>query len=106
MDLTSGLESGVDFIALSFVRAAEDVQRLRRVLRDKGATTVISKIEKPEGWVNLDAILDESDGVMVARGDLGVELPLEKVPYVQKAIIERARGLGKVVITATQCWNP
>jgi pyruvate kinase len=63
---------------------------------------VIAKIEKPEGWKNLEAILDESDGVMVARGDLGVEMALEKVPFIQKRIIERARAKGKFVITATQ----
>ena len=98
-----GLEAGVDFVALSFVREAEDVKRLRSVLRDKAATIpIISKIEKPEAWQNLEAILAESDGIMVARGDLGVELAPEKVPYIQKAIIERARERGKVVITATQ----
>jgi pyruvate kinase len=102
-DLVLGLEAGVDFIALSFVREADDVKRLRDVLRDNGATTpIISKIEKPEGWENLEAILSESDGVMVARGDLGVEVAVEKVPYIQKTIIERARNLGKIVITATQ----
>jgi pyruvate kinase len=102
-DLAAGLEHGIYFVALSFVRDAEDVKRLRSALRDKAATIpVISKIEKPEGWQNLDAILAESDGIMVARGDLGVELPLEKVPHIQKAIIERAREKGKIVITATQ----
>jgi pyruvate kinase len=102
-DLALGLEHGVDAVALSFVREAQDVKRLRSVLRDKAATVpIISKIEKPEGWLSLDTILAESDGVMVARGDLGVELPLEKVPQIQKAIIERARESGKVVITATQ----
>ena len=103
IDLASGLEGGIDFVALSFVREAEDVKRLRTVLRDKAATIpIITKIEKPEGWENLDAILTESDGIMVARGDLGVEIAPEKVPYVQKDIIERAREKGKVVITATQ----
>ena len=63
---------------------------------------IVAKIEKPEGWTNLDAILEESDGVMVARGDLGVEMALEKVPFIQKSIIERARKHGKFVITATQ----
>jgi pyruvate kinase len=77
------------------VRDAEDVLRLRKVLREKDVTTrIISKIEKPEGWENLNAILEESDGIMVARGDLGVELAPEKVPFVQKSIIERARQKG------------
>jgi pyruvate kinase len=103
VDLTLGLEAGVDLVALSFVREGHDVRRLRDILRGKGATNpIISKIEKPEGWENLDAILAESDGVMVARGDLGVELAPERVPYIQKAIIERAREQGKVVVIATQ----
>ena len=103
VDLALGLEQGLDFIALSFVRDAEDVLRLHKVLREKDVTTrIISKIEKPEGWENLNAILEESDGIMVAGGDLGVELAPEKVPFVQKSIIERARQKGKVVITATQ----
>jgi pyruvate kinase len=103
VDLDSGLEVGVDLVALSFVREAEDVRRLRSVLRDKDAAPpIISKIERPEAWENLDAILAESDGVMVARGDLGVEIAPEKVPYIQKAISERAREMGKVVVVATQ----
>jgi pyruvate kinase len=103
VDLAFGLEAGVDVVALSFVREAKDVESLHNVLRDKAARTpIISKIEKQEAWEHLDAILVESDGIMVARGDLGVELAPEKVPYVQKAIIERARERGKIVITATQ----
>jgi pyruvate kinase len=85
VDLTLGLEAGVDLVALSFVREGHDVRRLRDILRGKGATNrIISKIEKPEGWENLDAILAESDGVMMARGDLGVELAPERVPYIQR----------------------
>lgn len=103
VDLALGLEQGLDFIALSFVRDAEEVLRLRKVLQEKNVTTrIISKIEKPEGWENLDAILEESDGIMVARGDLGVEMAPEEVPFLQKSIIERARQKGKIVITATQ----
>jgi len=102
-DLEFGVKSGVDFVALSFVRSADDPKYLRTRLRQLGARIpIISKIEKPEAWQNLDGILTESDGVMVARGDLGVEIALERVPEIQKAIIERARFFGKIVITATQ----
>jgi len=102
-DLRWGLEMGIDMVALSFVRTRMDVLRLRLYLEDHDARLpVIAKIEKPEGWTNLDQILAESDGVMVARGDLGVEMALEKVPFIQKSIIERARTSGKFVITATQ----
>ena len=102
-DAHFGVEHGVDFVALSFVRTARDVLRLRHLLEEMEATQpIIAKIEKPEGWHNLDSILEECEGVMVARGDLGVEMPSEKVPAIQKAIIERARKRGKFVITATQ----
>ena len=102
-DLQFGIDIGIDFVALSFVRMPNDVVRLRHFLEERESTPlVISKIEKPEAFENLDAILAESDGVMVARGDLGVETALEKVPYIQKSIIERARRQGKFVITATQ----
>ena len=102
-DLQFGVKNGADLVALSFVRNREDVLRLRIHLEDCGVTLpIVSKIEKPEAWTNLDSILEESDGVMIARGDLGVELALEKVPSIQKSIIGRARRLGKFVITATQ----
>jgi pyruvate kinase len=102
-DAHFGVEQGVDFLALSFVRQARDVLRLRHLLDDADAKQpIIAKIEKPEGWQNLDSILEECDGVMVARGDLGVEMALEKVPAIQKAIIEKARTRGRFVITATQ----
>jgi pyruvate kinase len=102
-DLLRGIEAGVDMVALSFVRKPTDVQRVKLYLEEKDVQIpVIAKIEKPEGWKNLEQILDESEGVMVARGDLGVELALEKVPFIQKRIIERARAKGKFVITATQ----
>ncbi|MFN3324015.1 MAG: pyruvate kinase [Bryobacteraceae bacterium] len=102
-DLQFGLEAGIDMVALSFVRKPSDVLRLRLYLEEKGATLpIVAKIEKPEAWESLDDILNESDGVMVARGDLGVEMALEKVPFIQKSIIERARLHGKFVITATQ----
>ena len=102
-DLQMGLEQKVDFVALSFVRQPGDVMRLRHSLEEhESKIQVISKIEKPEAVENLNAILAESDGVMVARGDLGVEMAMEKVPAIQKTIIQRARSMGKFVITATQ----
>jgi len=102
-DAHFGVEQGVDFLALSFVRQARDVLRLRHLLEEVDAKQpIIAKIEKPEGWQNLDSILEECDGVMVARGDLGVEMALEKVPAIQKTIIEKARARGRFVITATQ----
>lgn len=100
-DLQFGLAAGIDMIALSFVRTQGDVRLLRAEL--KGADIpIIAKIEKPEAWDNIESILDEADGVMVARGDLGVEISLEKVPRIQKSIIRRARRKGRFVITATQ----
>lgn len=102
-DAHFGVEQQVDFFALSFVRQARDVLRLRHLLEDVDAKQpIIAKIEKPEAWENLDSILEECEGVMVARGDLGVEMAIEKVPAIQKSIIERARQRGKYVITATQ----
>ncbi|HEY7303542.1 MAG TPA: pyruvate kinase [Bryobacteraceae bacterium] len=102
-DAHFGVGQGVDFFALSFVRQARDVLRLRHLLEEVDAKQpIVAKIEKPEGWQNLDAILDECEGVMVARGDLGVEMAIEKVPAIQKAIIDKARACGRFVITATQ----
>src|SRR3569833_1467008 len=102
-DAHFGIEQGVDFFALSFIRSARDVLRLRHLLEEQDARQpIIAKIEKPEGWQNFDAILEESDGVMVARGDLGVEMALERVPAIQKSIFEKTRHAGKFVITATQ----
>ena len=103
-DLHFGVRQGIDMVALSFVRTAADVHNLREWLRSMhtGPLPVVAKIEKPQAWENIDAILDEADGVMVARGDLGVELALETVPRIQKSTILRARQHGKFVITATQ----
>jgi pyruvate kinase len=104
-DVAFGIEQGVDMIALSFVRTADDVRKLRNLLVEKhGADRmpVVAKIEKPQGWENIGPILEESNGVMVARGDLGVEMAVEKVPFIQKAIIRRARQRARFVITATQ----
>ena len=102
-DLRFGLELGVDFVALSFVQTAYDVMRAKAVMTDAGRTApIIAKIERPTAVENLDAILNASQGVMVARGDLGLEMPLEQVPRVQKQIIHSARSLGRPVIVATQ----
>lgn len=102
-DLAFGIEQGVDYIALSFVRTADDVAAARRAIAARGATTpIIAKLEKPEALQHLDEILAVSDGVMVARGDMGVEMPLEKVPLAQKTIIHAANARGVLVITATQ----
>ena len=102
-DLAFGVQNGVDYVALSFVRQAADVEECRALVRGLGATCpVIAKIEKREAIEDLAAILEVTDGVMVARGDLGVEVATEEVPTLQKRIIEMANGAGKVVITATQ----
>ncbi|HUS22034.1 MAG TPA: pyruvate kinase [Aeromicrobium sp.] len=102
-DLRWALQEGADFVALSFVRSAADVDDVRDVMRDVGIMRpVIAKIEKPQAVDALDEIMDAFDGVMVARGDLGVELPLEDVPIVQKLIVEKARRNAKPVIVATQ----
>jgi pyruvate kinase len=102
-DLVFGLRAGVDFIALSFVRSPEDVEEAKRLATtDEGRIPIIAKIEKPEAVARLEAIVAAADGIMVARGDLGVELGPEKVPLVQKYAIEATNRAGKVVITATQ----
>ncbi|HEY9072504.1 MAG TPA: pyruvate kinase, partial [Desulfobaccales bacterium] len=102
-DLRFGLAHGVDFVALSYVRAPEDVNQAREFIRSQGADTpIIAKIEKHEALARLDEILAAADGLMVARGDLGVEVPLERVPMIQKRIIAAANRVGKPVITATQ----
>lgn len=102
-DLRFALSLSVDFIALSFVRDANDVEDVRRVMREVGVMLpVIAKIEKPQAIDNLDEIVAAFDGFMVARGDLGVECPLEEVPFLQKQVIEKARRNAKPVIVATQ----
>jgi pyruvate kinase len=103
-DLRFGLSLGVDLVALSFVQTADDVRRARRVAEEAGKPRVplIAKIERPEAVAHLDEILQAADGIMIARGDLGLELPLEQVPRVQKEATERARALGRPVIVATQ----
>lgn len=102
-DVRLGVELGVDFIALSFVRDANELLELGRVLDDLGASTpVIAKVEKREALDNIDEIIDLAYGVMIARGDLGVDIPAENVPLAQKMVIEKCNRRGKPVITATQ----
>jgi pyruvate kinase len=103
VDLAFALEQDVDYIALSFVRQASDVQELRRLVHAAGRETpIIAKIEKPEAVEHIEAILEDADAVMIARGDLGVEMPPEQVPLHQKRIIRLARQAARPVITATQ----
>ncbi len=102
-DLEFGLTQNVDFVALSFVRSAEEVLDLKRRIDESDCEAgVIAKIEKPEALDAIDEIIDAADGIMVARGDLGIEIPTEEVPFIQKMIIEKCRKVGKPVITATQ----
>jgi pyruvate kinase len=100
LDLAHALKLGVDWIALSFVQRAEDVHEVRKLIGNRAA--ILSKIEKPSAVADLDNVIAASDGIMVARGDLGVEMPVEKVPGIQKRITRLARAAGKPVIVATQ----
>lgn len=102
-DILFGVKMGYDYIAASFVRCADDVRAVRKIIEDNhGRMKIISKIENMQGIDNLDEILEVSDGIMVARGDMGVEIPMEDVPILQKEMIKKALRLGKLVITATQ----
>jgi pyruvate kinase len=102
-DLEYGLSQEVDWVALSFVRTADDIVELKRLIAEKGThTKVIAKIEKPEAVKNIDEIIKVSDGIMVARGDLGVEVPLQRVPLIQKTIVEKCLAAAKPCIIATQ----
>ena len=99
-DLNKALEMGVDWIALSFVQTAQDVEDVKKILNNKAS--IMAKIEKPSAVKNIDSIIEASDGLMIARGDLGVEMSAEKIPVVQKNIIKRCRDFGKPVVVATQ----
>lgn len=102
-DILFGVEQDMDFIAASFIQRGADILAIRRVLEDSGAQMeIIAKIENAEGVNNIDEIIKVADGIMVARGDLGVEIPTEEVPLVQKILIEKCNNAGKPVITATQ----
>ncbi|MCH8294099.1 pyruvate kinase [Candidatus Poribacteria bacterium] len=102
-DLRFGIQHGIDWVAQSFVRSAVDLRNLRSLLRENNANVpIIAKLEKREALDDLDAILAETDGVMIARGDLGLEMPLPEIPLIQKEIITQANHAGKPVITATQ----
>ncbi len=105
-DLQFGLKHGVDLVALSFVKSPDEVEELRNLMKKYGKVVpIISKIEKWEAVENLESIVEVSDGIMVARGDLGVEMPIEQVPIIQKKIISMSNRKGKPVITATQMLN-
>ena len=103
-DIKFGCQMGVDFIAASFIRKASDVLDVKKVLKENHGEhiKVIAKIENQEGVDNIDSIIEATDGVMVARGDMGVEIPIQKVPIIQKMIIKKCNEAGKIVITATQ----
>lgn len=102
-DLLWAVENNIDFVAASFVNSKQDVYDLRKFLNEHSSTIkIISKIESALGVKNLDEIIEASDGIMVARGDLGVEVPISKLPELQKMIIKKTRDIGKVVITATE----
>lgn len=102
-DIMFGCDMGFDFLAASFVRCKEDILSVRKIIEEHGAhMKIIAKIENMQGIHNLDEILEASDGIMVARGDMGVEIPMEEVPVIQKKMIKLAESQGKHVITATQ----
>jgi pyruvate kinase len=101
--LDFGFKHNIDFVAVSFIKKAEDILQVRRFLQQRGATSMlIAKIERREALDNLDAIIEAADGIMVARGDLGLDIPIQKVPIAQKQIIKKCNQFGKPVIVATQ----
>ena len=103
-DILFGIREGFDFVAASFTRTAEDVEEIRKLLRENGGENIniIAKIENQQGVNNIDSIIEAADGIMIARGDMGVEIPLEEVPVIQKKLIAKVYHAGKQVITATQ----
>ncbi len=103
-DILFGIRTGFDFIAASFTRSAADILEIRQILKEENATNIqiIAKIENQEGVNNIDEILEVSDGIMIARGDMGVEIPMEQLPIIQKSLIKKAMKAGKIAITATQ----
>ena len=103
-DIKFGIEMGFDFIAASFVTSADDLIQIRQVLDEEHCHHIklVAKIENAEGVDNIDDILRVTDGIMIARGDLGVEIPFERIPVIQKMLIKKAYNAGKQVITATQ----
>lgn len=102
-DILFGVKMGYDYLAASFVRCKEDIEQVRKLIKDNGGRMkIIAKVENMQGIDNLDEILEVSDGIMVARGDMGVEIPMEEVPVIQKKMIKKAIKKGKIVITATQ----
>lgn len=104
-DLKFGLDHDVDYVAMSYVGSANDVVELKRIIKESGKNTpVISKIERQKAIDAIDAIIAVSDAIMIARGDMGNEVPLEKIPLVEKEIIEKCKKAGKPVITATQMF--
>lgn len=111
-DLIFGIKQGVDWVAQSFVRSADELKMLRSIIKEnKADVPIIAKLEKREALDDLDRIIQEADGVMIARGDMGLEMPIQEVPLIQKEIIKKASRVGKPVITATQMlesmiWNP
>ena len=104
LDILFGIENDVDFIAASFVRSADDILQIRKLFEENNCNNIkiISKIENRQGVDNIDEILKVSDGIMIARGDMGVEIPLQEVPVIQKKIIKKVYNADKIVITATQ----
>ncbi|HPC12555.1 MAG TPA: pyruvate kinase [Candidatus Paceibacterota bacterium] len=102
-DLAFGIKEGVDYVAMSFVCCCNDILELRRLIEeDGGQQKIIAKIERRQAYENLESILEQADGVLVARGDLGNEFPLEEIPFIQHHIIEEAKKAGKMVIVATE----
>ncbi|MDO4475266.1 MAG: pyruvate kinase [Lachnospiraceae bacterium] len=103
-DIVFGIKTGYDFIAASFTRSAQDIRDIKKILEEHDGLgmKIIAKIENRQGVDNIDEILAEADGIMVARGDMGVEIPLEELPVIQKRLIRKAMDAGKIVITATQ----